>query len=103
MALALQGGKHPAGVTAVAQGGIVAYLAGLDLQNFQDLLHHNGNVHTRRGLALGDDLVHIFPVFFGIQFLIFVFKPPGMGAFVPGSAFVLLLFHGDRSFLFALG
>ena len=97
VALALELLQHPAGVAAVAQGGVVAHLSGTDLKDLQDLIHQDGDVHTGGSLSALDDLLHIGPVLLRVVLLVLLLKGPGMGAFVPGAAPVLLL-HGIISF-----
>ena len=99
MPLPLQGLQHPPGVAAVAQGGVIAGLARLDLENIQNFLHHDGNMHAGGGLAALDDLFHIRLVLLRIQFLVFFPVASGVGAFVADAPLVLLL-HGISSFIY---
>ena len=101
MPLALQLFQHLLGVAAVAQGGVHAHLARLDIQKVQDLVHHDGDVHAGGGLAAPDDLLHIVLILPGVQFLIFFPVRAGMGALVAHTALVLL-FHTISSFKFLL-
>ena len=97
MPLALELLQQLAGVAAVAQRGVVAGLARPDLEDVQNLIHHDGDVHPRRGLAALDDLLHIGPVFLRVVLLVLLLKGAWVGALVPGTAPVLLL-HGINSF-----
>ena len=97
MSLPLELCQHPAGVAAVAQRGVVAGLARLDLKDLQDLVYQNGDVHPCRGLAALDDLFYIGAVLLRVMLFVLLLKGAGVGALVPGAALVLLL-HGINSF-----
>ncbi len=97
MALALELLQHTASVAAVAQGGVVTDLARPDLEDVQNLVHQDGNVHPRRGLAACDDLLYIGAVLLRVMLLVLLLKRAGVSAPVPGAALVLL-FHGINSF-----
>ena len=81
----------------MAEGGVVAHLSRLDLKDLQDLIHQDGDVHPRRGLAAGEDFLHIGAVSLRVVLLVLLLKGAGVGALVPGAALVLLL-HGINSF-----
>ena len=95
MALSLELFQHPPGVTAVAQGGVQTGLPRLDIQKFQNFIHHDGEVHPGGSFAAFDDLFHVVPVLFGVQLFIFLPVVPGVRTFVAHTALVLL-FHGDQ-------
>ena len=97
MPLALEPLQHLLGVAAVAQGGVVAHLARPDLEDVQNLVNQDGNVHSRRGLAACDDLLYIGAVLLRVMLLVLLLKRAGVSALVPGAALVLLL-HGINSF-----
>ena len=95
VALTLQLLQHPAGMAAVAQGGVIAHLTGLDLEKIQNFVDHNGDVHTGRGLAVLDDLGHIVLILFGVEFFVLFFIVPGVGTLITHAALVFL-FHQDQ-------
>ena len=88
MALAMQLLEHTAGMAAIAQGGVEADLTGLDLQELEDLTHHDRDVHTGRSLALLDDLLDLVLILFGVVLFIFFLKAAGMGALITHTALV---------------
>ena len=85
--------QHFRGVAAVAEGGVAARLAGPDPEHAENLLHHDGNVRPRRRLPACDHLLYVLPVRLGIQLLVFLLEPAGMGPLVPFPALMLLLLH----------
>ena len=65
--------EHLLRVPAVAEGGIHADLARLNLQHIEDLLHHDRDVHPCRSLPLLDDLHDVVLVLLRVQlFILFV-------------------------------
>jgi hypothetical protein len=100
MAAPLQTLQHLLGVSAVAQRGIQPNLSRLNLQKIQNLPHANGEVHSGRGFPALDNLLHILPVLFRIQFLILLLKAAGMCSLVADAPLMLgLLFHRLSSLL----
>ena len=93
MALSFQLFQHTAGMAAIAQSGVQSHLPRLDLQKVQNLIHHDGNMHTRRGLAALDDLIHIGLILLRLQFLVFLLIVTGMGSLITYPPLMFLL-HG---------
>ena len=66
MTLTLQAFQHPARMTAVAERGIQSDLPRLNLQNVQNLVDTDGNVHARRCLSLRDDFLNVLLILFRV-------------------------------------
>ena len=73
-------------MATIAQGAVEGDLAGTGLEDVENLLPHDGNVHPRRRLAFGHDFLNILFVFFWLEFFILFLKLFGVRARVANSA-----------------
>mgnify|MGYP001033618117 CR=1 FL=1 len=91
MALSFQTLQHPLRMTAVAKRSIQPGLPRPDLQEIQDLLHADGDVHPRRSTSLADNLLYGIRILFRLQLLVFFLIISWMCSFVTDTPFVCCL------------
>ena len=103
MPLALQLFEHRTGVTAIAKRGVQTDLSRLNLQEIENFLHHNRNMHTSRSMSFIENVLHVGGVLFGIQLLIFFFKALGVRTGIAYPALMGNLFFHKKTFLSFFG
>ena len=91
MPLSLQLFQHFPCVSAISQGGIQPHLSRPDIKKVQNLLHTDGNMHSRRRPSLLNHLLHRIPVLFRIQLLVLFFVASGMGSLIADTPFMYRL------------
>ena len=82
-------------MTTVTQGAVQSLHPGMNLKDFQNLIHHNGDMHSGRRIALADHMTDLIRILLRVLFLIFLFKLTGIFPAVVNSSLVgfVLVFH----------
>ena len=91
MSLAFQTFQHGFRMTAISKCRIKSNLPRSDIQTINDLFYHNGNVHSRRCVALTDHMFNGILILLRLKLFIFLLEFLRVFSFITHTSLVRCL------------